>query len=96
MPEWKGPLTRPWHWIKDQIVQDVPEDIGLCEYDCKKGQCTLGEWEACERRQCKAAGELMPAEMGTRVDPANGENSSMENPDLTLSESVSPLLDQPK
>ena len=37
-------------WLKEQIVQDVPEDIALCEFDCRKGQCRMGEWESCERR----------------------------------------------
>jgi len=37
-------------WLKAQIVRDVPEDIALCEFDCRKGQCLFGEWESCERR----------------------------------------------
>ena len=37
-------------WLKQQIVQDVPDKIALCEFDCGKGQCRLGEWETCERR----------------------------------------------
>ena len=37
-------------WLKDQIVQDVPQDIALCEFECRKGQCLMGEWESCERR----------------------------------------------
>jgi len=47
-------------WVRDQIVQDLPEDIVLCEFDCRKEQCTMGEWERCERRLHKAAGELLP------------------------------------
>jgi hypothetical protein len=31
---------RFWQWLKDQIAQDVPETDGLCEYDCRKQQCT--------------------------------------------------------
>jgi hypothetical protein len=49
-----------WRWVKDQIVQDVPKDSALCEFDCRKEQCTIGEWETCERRLDKGAGELMP------------------------------------
>jgi hypothetical protein len=37
-------------WLKEQIIQDVPEDIALCEFDCRKSQCLMGEWENCERR----------------------------------------------
>jgi hypothetical protein len=49
---------RLWQWLKDQIAQDVPEADGLCEYDCRKQQCTEEDWATCERRIHKAAGEL--------------------------------------
>ncbi len=60
MPLSENPFTRFGRWVRDQIVQEVPEDIALCELDCRKGQCRTGEWEACERRSSQAAGELMP------------------------------------
>ena len=78
MPESKVSLIRCWRWVKDQIIQDVPEDIGLCEFDCSKGQCTLEEWESCEKRQCKAAGELMPAEGEFPLETRINENPSIE------------------
>jgi curli biogenesis system outer membrane secretion channel CsgG len=53
-------LARFWQWVKDQIVQEVPDDIAVCEYDCRKPQCVMGEWETCDRRLLKAAGEVMP------------------------------------
>ncbi len=62
MPQNNNPLKRLWRWAKDQVVQDVSEDSALCAFDCQKGQCTQDEWEACERRLHKAAGELMPAD----------------------------------
>ena len=36
--------------LESKIIQDVPLDIELCEYDCTKQQCRAGEWEDCERR----------------------------------------------
>jgi len=54
-------VRRSWRWLRDQIVQDVPEDFALCEFDCRKGQCTMEEWKSCDRRINKAAGELMPS-----------------------------------
>ncbi len=57
----KSPIRRIWRWLHNQMVQDVPEDSALCEFDCRKGQCTMEEWENCERRLAKAAGELMPS-----------------------------------
>jgi len=50
-----------YRWLVGTIVQDVPEDSAICEFDCKKGQCTAGEWAQCDRRHTKAAGELWPA-----------------------------------
>jgi hypothetical protein len=60
MSQSRSPFKRLWRWVKDQIVQDVPKDNALCEFDCRKEHCTLGEWETCERRLDKAAGEIMP------------------------------------
>jgi hypothetical protein len=51
-------MVRLWQWIKNQIVQDVPEEIALCEFDCHKQQCTEIEWQTCPRRIAWAAGEL--------------------------------------
>jgi hypothetical protein len=52
-----APLLR---WAKGLFVQDVPDDIALCEFDCRKQQCTMDEWATCGRRLTKAAGELSP------------------------------------
>jgi hypothetical protein len=49
-----------WHRLKGHRVAGVPEEIALCEFDCRKGQCVENEWESCERLISKAAGELMP------------------------------------
>jgi hypothetical protein len=51
MPNSRGSLKRLWGWIKEQIVQDVPEHLAICEFDCscvrecRENQCTLREWE---------------------------------------------------
>jgi len=37
-------------WIGGQLVQEVPDDLAVCEYDCKSLDCTQGRWETCERR----------------------------------------------
>jgi hypothetical protein len=54
------PAGRLWRSLLNQLVQDVPDANGLCEFDCRKLHCTLAEWERCERRLQRAAGELMP------------------------------------
>ena len=56
-------LRNIWDWVAGQVIGEVPEDSALCEYDCRKLQCTEGEWETCERRLQRAAGELMPAKI---------------------------------
>jgi hypothetical protein len=44
-------LKRLWGWIKEQIIQDVPEDLATCEFDCscvsecRENPCAIGEWE---------------------------------------------------
>lgn len=53
-------LNRFYQWVARRIVQDVPEDSALCEFDCQKGQCTNEEWAHCDRRLARAAGELWP------------------------------------
>ena len=55
-------LKRGWSWISNQIIQEVPQDSALCNSDCRKDQCTVGEWTNCERRLNNAQGELMPSE----------------------------------
>jgi hypothetical protein len=54
------PSRSIWQSLRNQIVQTVPEDCAICEFDCSKCQCTVGEWEICARRLNKAAGEYMP------------------------------------
>lgn len=57
----ESPLKGMWQWIKGQIIREIPKDIDMCEFDCRKGRCTIGEWETCDRRLSKADGELKPA-----------------------------------
>lgn len=49
-----------WGWLRRQVVEDVPAEIALCEFDCPKSQCNDGEWQTCERRLRSAVGELLP------------------------------------
>ena len=50
-------MTKLWRWIKNRIVQDVPEEVALCEFECHKQQCTEREWQTCARRIAGAAGD---------------------------------------
>jgi hypothetical protein len=53
-------LRRLVDLVLSRIIQEVPEGIRICEYDCRRVQCSQGEWETCERRLNHARGELMP------------------------------------
>ena len=43
-------LNRIGKMLTEQLVQEVPDDIALCEFDCRKTQCRYDEWENCGRR----------------------------------------------
>ena len=49
------------HWLMGQIIAEVPTEVALCEFDCRRNQCSRSEWLSCGRRISKAAGELMPS-----------------------------------
>ena len=38
-------------WL--MLIQDVPRDIALGEFDCRKTRCISVEWEHCMRRWSK-------------------------------------------
>jgi hypothetical protein len=57
----RNALSRLGHWAKAQIVSEVPEDLAICEFDCRESQCSSSNWMTCERRISKTAGELGPA-----------------------------------
>jgi hypothetical protein len=59
--EGNGPFVKVWQWFRGQIIQPVPEETAVCEFDCRKLDCSMGEWESCDRRINHAAGELMPS-----------------------------------
>jgi hypothetical protein len=37
-------------WIKRRLIQDVPEDIAACEFECRRMECRQGDWQTCEKR----------------------------------------------
>lgn len=53
-------VQRLFRWIKNQVIQDVPKDIAVREYNCRRGQCMQDEWETCARRLSASTGELKP------------------------------------
>jgi hypothetical protein len=43
-------LFRLLQQLRSKVIQEAPEDIQLCEFECRKLECTMGDWEKCERR----------------------------------------------
>ncbi len=73
-----------WDWVKGHVIGEVPAYDALCEFDCRKPQCSEGEWENCTRRLQRAAGELMPAkEPASEVvaDSTSGNHVTHRNSD---------------
>jgi len=51
-------FRRGWRFLMDALIQSVPEEDALCEFDCRKQQCALHEWCTCERRLQAVAAQL--------------------------------------
>jgi hypothetical protein len=56
-----GAFRRLGQKIAGELIQVVPEELAICEFDCRKASCTVEQWRRCERRIEKARGELRPA-----------------------------------
>jgi hypothetical protein len=61
-----GVFGRLRDWFRSQ-VQDVPVEAELCEYDCRKQECTEEEFATCERRRAHVA--LMDRATSEPVEP---------------------------
>jgi hypothetical protein len=48
-------FVRLWNWIKNQIVQDIPAGLAVCEFECRRPQCTVSHWRTCELIRNKPA-----------------------------------------
>lgn len=57
-----------WERMKAEFVQQVPEEIALCEFNCRKAQCTEKEWQTCPLRLAVAAGKLVPARKASAAE----------------------------
>jgi hypothetical protein len=53
-----NPLLRMWQNVKRQMVDDVPEALAICQFDCGRAECLLDAGIACERLSRKGGGEL--------------------------------------
>jgi len=35
------------------LVQDVPEDLEVCEFHCAQSSCKQGDWDVCPLRKAR-------------------------------------------
>ena len=42
-------LNRFVQWLS-KVIPDVPEEIAVCEFDCREPECLMENWETCPRR----------------------------------------------
>ena len=40
-----------WQYLKDQIIQMVPDEIAICEFDCRREHCLMDNWKTCANRK---------------------------------------------
>jgi hypothetical protein len=40
-----------WQYLKDQIIQMVPDEIAICEFDCHREHCLMDNWKTCANRK---------------------------------------------
>ena len=43
-------LGNLWQWVENKLIQDVPESIAECEFECRRLECRQEEWETCEKK----------------------------------------------
>jgi hypothetical protein len=46
-----NPVVRLARWLRNQVVQYVPENIAVCEFECLETTCTSAKWNECRRRR---------------------------------------------
>jgi len=56
----RGLLMRLWRRLVEEVIGEVPRGDELCEFDCAKTQCRMGEWATCKRRLAQASRDLQP------------------------------------
>lgn len=44
-------MRKLWGWLRPMLIQEVPEDLAVCEFICAEPQCKVGDWENCELRK---------------------------------------------
>ena len=46
-------FDRGWRFLMNQLIQDVPESIAVCEFDCRDPNCSAERWLTCDRASAR-------------------------------------------
>jgi hypothetical protein len=68
-------IVRLGRWLRSEAVQVVPEDIAVCEFECRKTTCSSAEWNECRRRLEMTPSGARPSaadQTTTAVSPRRG------------------------
>ena len=57
-------------WLKAQWVAEVPDDLAICEFECRKSECSFDGWANCVRRISQTPREIRVAENALNVEVA--------------------------
>ncbi len=44
-------MQKLWSRLRPMLVQEVPEELAVCEFVCAEPNCMVGDWETCELRR---------------------------------------------
>ena len=47
------PLEQMRQWVSDHLIQNVPEEMSFCEYECQDPDCHIAKWALCEKRTAR-------------------------------------------
>jgi hypothetical protein len=66
-----------WRSVVNQIVQDVPQGIEFCEFECTRMQCTLELTGSCDIRPQSRLVLIKPAVATIRPEWTNGPSTGI-------------------
>jgi hypothetical protein len=38
-------------WLRQRFIQEIPDELSVCEFECRLKKCTESHWTKCELRQ---------------------------------------------
>jgi hypothetical protein len=39
------------NWLRQRFIQEIPEELSVCEFECPLKKCSEVQWAKCELRQ---------------------------------------------